>query len=145
MKKLKKTRQKKILEIIRDNVISTQEQLLKHLLNAGYSVTQATVSRDIREMNLVKIRDELGNTKYAAPVSSGSNIVTLRDSIIHVDSAGNIVVLKCRSGMASAVCAEFDSMHYPNVVGTIAGDDTIFILFRNYVQAEEFKNNYRKD
>ena len=57
---MKKTRQKKILEIIRENVISTQEQLLEHLLNAGYSVTQATVSRDIREMNLVKIRDELG-------------------------------------------------------------------------------------
>ena len=138
-------RHKKILELINNNNIGTQEELADALNKAGYNVTQATVSRDIREMNLVKIRDELGNTKYAAPVSSGSNIVTLRDSIIHVDSAGNIVVLKCRSGMASAVCAEFDSMHYPNVVGTIAGDDTIFILFRNYVQAEEFKNNYRKD
>ena len=142
---MKVSRHTKILELIEKYDIETQDELAAKLREEGFDVTQATVSRDIREMNLVKIRDELGNTKYAAPVSSGSNIVTLRDSIIHVDSAGNIVVLKCRSGMASAVCAEFDSMHYPNVVGTIAGDDTIFILFRNYVQAEEFKNNYRKD
>lgn len=142
---MKKTRQKEILEIINRNTISTQEQLLKELLKNGHNVTQATVSRDICELNLVKIRDENGITKYSAPTSSEPTVITLRNSIMHVDSAGNIVVLKCRSGMASAVCAEFDSMHYPNVVGTIAGDDTVFILFRNYVQAEEFKNNYRKE
>lgn len=143
---MKKIRQKKILELIENNNISTQEQILELLTSDGFNVTQATVSRDIKELNLIKIRNKKGFLKYTLPGGHEKKAEPiLKSSVLHADSAGNIAVLKCKSGMASAVCAELDMMHYPNMVGTIAGDDTIFILFRTYLQAEEFKNNYNRE
>lgn len=144
---LKKERHRKILELIENNTVSTQGQILEHLQKEGFDVTQATVSRDIGQLGLVKVRNEDGKLKYSVSYKAENNKAepTLRKSVINIDSAGNIAVIKCRSGMASAVCAEIDSMRYPSIVGTLAGDDTIFILFKTCAQAEKFKNNYNRE
>lgn len=127
---MKKTRQSKILEIIQKYDVNTQEGLLEHLKSEGIDATQATISRDIREMRLVKAQSD-GGYKYAAP-DSALQKNTFQDiiinSVISVDSAMNVVVLKCHTGMAQAACAAFDSFGFPDVLGTIAGDDTIFAL-----------------
>ncbi len=132
---MKARRQTKILELIRDKRIETQEELLNELHNQGFNVTQATVSRDIKELKLIKIPSGDGSYKYAsAPQKnfsfSSETLSIFTGSVTSVDYSANIVVLKTNSGMAQAVCAAFDSVHRPGVVGTIAGDDTIFIATR---------------
>lgn len=137
---MKNTRQNKIIEIIQNETVETQSALLEKLKSAGFNTTQATLSRDIKDLGLIKTRDEMGVLRYEIPTKK--HLVSLKSSILSADSAGNIAVLKCKSGTASAVCAEIDAMHYENVVGTIAGDDTIFILFKDFVQADEFKKRF---
>ena len=135
---MKSKRQLKILEIIQNNDINTQDALLEHLKFAGFDVTQATISRDIREMKLVKV-SKGGCYKYAAPEAAplASNLQDIIfNSVIGVDFAVNTVVLKCRTGMAQAACAAFDSIGFDEIVGTIAGDDTIFVLTRSQTAAE---------
>lgn len=134
---MKYQRHLKILELVQSEVIETQEQLLDRLRQAGFDITQATVSRDIKELRLFKKVDRNGNTRYdiegnTTEHDKGSERYRsiLRHNIRNIDYAGNLVVIKCFSGMAQAVCAAIDSMHFDNTVGTIAGDDTIFMAVR---------------
>ena len=148
---MKKERHIKILSLIEKNAIDTQEELMNKLRESGFEVTQATVSRDIKELRLVKILSEGGGYKYAAPdkeesVMENKYRAILRQSVRDVDSAGNIVVVKCYNGMANAACAAVDSIHTAGIVGTLAGDDTIFVLLKTEEAAlqfaKEFKNYY---
>ncbi len=138
---MKKRRHEKIKEIIADYVVETQEDLLAHLKEAGYEVTQATVSRDMKELRLVKGLDSLENYRYMSPKSelprlSMSFVDIFLGSVIRVDYALNNVVLKCHSGMANAACAALDNMNLGSVIGTLAGDDTILIITRTEQQAQ---------
>lgn len=133
---MKNDRKKAILDIVSHYEVDTQETLQALLLERGFSVTQATVSRDIKQLSLVKTMSENGSYKYSLPKSeydSGSKSVLIRvfsDSVYAVDRAMNTVVVRCHSGMANAVCARLDSAGYGDIVGTLAGDDTIFVLMR---------------
>lgn len=127
-----------ILKLVSEKEIETQEALCEELCRAGFQVTQATVSRDIKELALIKTPCASGGSKYTVPAlkreamsESDSLIFTIiSDSVRSVDYALNTVVVKCTAGMAQAICAKLDSTELYNVVGTIAGDDTIFILMR---------------
>lgn len=138
---LKKARQEKILTLIRQHDIQTQEEMILRLEESGYPVTQATVSRDIRELNLVKGISPRGVYRYtqSAKKETGaaklSSVVT--DSVTSVDYAGNMVVVKTYPGMASAVATCIDSMALPEVVGSIAGDDAIFLVVRDEVHSAQ--------
>lgn len=130
---MKKTRQALIAKLIEENVISTQEDLLARLLGAGVNVTQATVSRDIKEMHIVKHPAASGEYKYCLPTvkseeNNGKYMSILIGAAVCTDIAMNTVVLKCHVGTAQAACAALDSMGLQNVAGTLAGDDTIFVL-----------------
>ena len=130
---MKNNRPAKILEIIKNNEIKTQEELLDHLKNAGFNVTQATISRDIKELRLVKVLSADGVYSYSVSNMQMTDMASkfyqlFADSVVSVDWAQNIVVVKCYSGMAQAVCAALDSMKWSGIVGTLAGDDTMFIV-----------------
>ena len=134
---MKSKRLNDIVDIILSNDIDTQETLLAHLKQRGYNVTQATVSRDINALSLVKLPTATG-FKYALPQKPEaliSNAKGLFDelivsSIVSIDHALNTVCIKCKSGMAQAVCARIDMAQPANTVGTLAGEDTIFVLMR---------------
>ena len=132
---MKNKRQKKILELIVRYEIGTQEELMEKLRESGFDVTQATVSRDIREMGLVKVAAAGGRQKYesARPVNEEQNrfIRVLRDSVQSVDQAQNILVIRTGSGMAMAAAAALDHLAFPEIVGCIAGDDTIMCAIRS--------------
>ncbi len=138
---MKAKRQETLLDIIRRERIDTQEELTSALREAGFPVTQATVSRDIKELRLIKTLGEDGRYHYTAvepqrTQSSSAKLQTLfRDAVQSVDYAGNIVVVKCLSGTASAVCAAADSMQLPSIVGSLAGDDTIMLVVRTEAEA----------
>lgn len=139
---MKRKRQAKILEIIQKYDINTQEGLLERLKDEGFDSTQATISRDIRELKLIKVSSN-GIYKYAAPdatlqVTAFQDIII--NSVVSVDCAMNIVVLKCHTGMAQAACAAFDSFGFDDVLGTIAGDDTIFALAKTQQAALDLCN-----
>ncbi|MBQ2760268.1 MAG: arginine repressor [Clostridia bacterium] len=130
---MKKNRQNLIAQLIEQNQISTQEELLEMLLNAGVNVTQATVSRDIKEMRIVKHPASSGEYKYCMPSAAGEENASKYMSIlvgaaVSTDVAMNTVVVKCHAGTAQAACAALDSLDLEDVAGTLAGDDTIFIL-----------------
>ena len=132
---MKTRRQTKILELIAKNDIETQEELSEYLQAEGYAVTQATVSRDIREMKLTKVSMSNGKQKYAALVDSKEDmsekyVRVLRDGFVSMDMAQNILVIKTVSGMAGAVCAAIDDMQFSEIGGTLAGDDTIMCAVR---------------
>lgn len=135
---MKSKRHQMILKLVSEENIDTQESLQAALADNGFNVTQATVSRDIKELSLIKTVSADGNYKYGIPSlkksgmkdESGSVLGFISDSVLNVDYAGNTVVVKCHSGMAQAVCAKLDETGIENVVGTLAGDDTIFILMR---------------
>ncbi|MDD6021221.1 MAG: arginine repressor [Acutalibacteraceae bacterium] len=143
----KNIRHEKILSLISEYDISTQEQLTQKLTECGFEVTQATVSRDIKAMNLIKIQDSNGQYKYAAVKSDKSDKTQydaiISHSVVGVDYAMNITVLHCRSGMANAACASIDALEFNKSVGTIAGDDTIFILNRTEEAAKELADTIR--
>ena len=127
---MKTRRQAKILELIQRNDVETQEELSAYLVREGFQVTQATVSRDIRELKLTKIAMDNGKQKYAVITDADSGMMekyarVLREGFISMDLAKNIVVIKTVSGMAGAVCAAIDAMKFQEMVGSIAGDDTI--------------------
>ena len=134
---MKKIRQDKLIEIIRNNDVTTQEMLKRLLENEGISVTQATLSRDINELNLKK--ENNGVYRYIVPAKRNFECpAILRDSVIDILYALNTVVIKCHTGMAQAACATLDKMQCPEIVGTIAGDDTIFVLMQSENIASEF-------
>ena len=131
---MKNARQQKILELIEKYDIDTQETLINKLAEIGYNVTQTTVSRDIRQLNLVKGVSSMGTYKYIVPSAHavGSNIPVLNsaitDSVVKIAHAGNIVVVKTLSGMANALAVCVDSLHHDDIVGSVAGDDTILLV-----------------
>ena len=147
---MKNQRQAKILEIISSRDIETQEELLASLKEAGFNSTQATISRDIKELRIVKELDSVGAYRYSASKSepaatfSAKLNTIFRECVISYDYAQNIVVIKTMPGLASAACSAMDGMKIPQVVGTIAGDDTAFLLMRDTNMAVEFCNEIRK-
>ena len=139
---MKSVRQGAILEIIEQHDVETQEELSGLLREAGFAVTQATVSRDINELKLIKVPGEKGGSKYAR-VNGRPSKSRLREFIAEskavFDHAGNTVVIKCSSGTAQTLCMMIDSDHKSEgIVGTIAGEDTIFVLMRTEAAAEAF-------
>ena len=146
---MKVKRQSKILELIRNNDIETQEELQAHLEKDGFAVTQATVSRDIREMKLTKISTNGGRQKYIALNDKAEDlsekyIRVLKDGFISMDMAQNILVIKTVSGMAGAVCASIDAMNIHEIVGSIAGDDTIMCAIRTTEDTVAIMKKLRK-
>ena len=132
---MKVDRHAKIVELIGKYEIETQEELAEYLTEAGYQVTQATVSRDIRELKLSKVQAESGKQRYVVFQSqeglSDKYIRILRDGFLSMDMAQNILVIKTVSGMAMAVAAALDAIHFHEIVGCIAGDDTIMCAVRS--------------
>lgn len=132
---MKLERHSKIVELIGKYEIETQEELADYLKEAGFRVTQATVSRDIRELKLTKVQGENGRQHYVVMQHQGSfsdkYIRILRDGYLSMDMAQNILVIKTVSGMAMAVAAALDAMHFYEIVGSIAGDDTIMCAVRS--------------
>ena len=133
---MKKNRHEKIKELIRERGVETQEELADYLRAAGYDVTQATVSRDIRELQLYKMAGTDGRLVYAflAPYDGQLEekyTSVLRNGFISAETAENILVIKTVAGMAMAVAAALDAMRFPEVVGCIAGDDTIMVAVKN--------------
>lgn len=132
---MKTNRQSKIIEIIQKNEVETQDELSALLEKDGFRVTQATVSRDIRELKLTKLPTAGGRQKYAVITDAPENLSkkyerVLREGFLSMDMAQNILVIKTVSGMASAVCAAIDAMKMREIVGSIAGDDTIMCAIR---------------
>lgn len=141
---MKNARQTEILALIRSHAVSSQDELQALLSKSGFPVTQATISRDIRELQLIKKADSDGIYRYILPDSPAPHAELFAGNILSVDFAGNTVVIKCRSGTAQAVCTVLDNMHRPEVVGTLAGDDTIFVLLRNNELARRFAAELRQ-
>ena len=138
---MKGERQAKIIEIIENNVIETQEELLEKLREAGYHVTQATVSRDIRKMNLLKGTAKNGQYAYIAPEKQDTAPISfshmLTESIISIDYAQNLIVVKTMAGMANAVATCIDSLKESQIIGCVAGDDAILVVVKTEEKAEE--------
>ena len=132
---MKLERHSKIVELIGKYEIETQEELAEHLKQAGYKVTQATVSRDIRELKLTKVQSENGRQRCMVMQNqtafSDKYIRILKDGYVSMDMAQNILVIKTVSGMAMAVAAALDEIHFHEIVGCIAGDDTIMCAVRS--------------
>ncbi|MBP1999450.1 transcriptional regulator of arginine metabolism [Paenibacillus shirakamiensis] len=132
---MKGQRHIKIREIITGQDIETQDELVEALRSSGFQVTQATVSRDIKELFLIKVPMDDGKYKYSMPSDQRHNPVQklkryLVDSFVHIDHAGNLVVMKCLPGTANSVAVLIDNMEWSEVLGTICGDDTILIICR---------------
>ena len=133
---MKTKRQTKMLELIKKHDIETQEELSDYLQKEGYQVTQATVSRDIRELKLTKVAMSNGRQKYADLTEANEDLSekytrVFRDAFVSMDMAQNILVIKTVSGMAMAVAAAIDAMHLHEIVGCIAGNDTIMCAVRS--------------
>ena len=146
---MKRKRQGKILELVRDNAIETQDELLAMLGDEGFSVTQATISRDIKDLHLIKVSGSDGRYRYTVSKSESTDISAkfysmFADSVEDVDVGQNIVCVKCYSGMAQAVCTSMDSIGFDGVIGTLAGEDTIFVLCRNDAQAAALRSELLK-
>lgn len=138
---MKSKRQETIMRLIREHDVETQEQLLAELREAGFQTTQATISRDIKQLRIIKELGPSGAYRYsvsAKPVehtfSSKLNII-FRQCLTSVDHAQNILVIKTMPGLASAACSALDKMSLPEIVGTLAGDDTAFIAMRDVSSA----------
>ena len=146
---MKTKRHAKILEIIHQKSVETQEDLLLLLREDGYNVTQATVSRDIKELRLIKALGPDGRDRYSTVRLENENISSkfhslFADTVLHIDYAGNLVVVKCLSGMAQAACAAMDSMHWDQVVGTLGGEDTFICITKNEEQAVSLTGELKK-
>lgn len=139
---MKGQRQRKIRELIGSREIETQEELVEALREAGMPVTQATVSRDIKELQLVKTPLEDGRYKYALPQDQRYNPASklkraLMDHFVSVEAAENLVVLKCLPGTAGTLASLIDGMNWPEVAGTIGGDDTVLLICRKKPEARQ--------
>ena len=146
---MKNSRHTRILEIIGDYVIETQDDLIEKLKESGYPVTQATVSRDIKQLGLIKTATKDGGYKYTVARSDNSgnenklkNI--MKETVVNAQDAQKIIVVKTFPGMANAAAAALDALAGEAVIGSIAGDDTIFIVVRNSEDAMEFTNFIRE-
>ena len=146
---MKSKRHSAILEIIERSNVETQEDLIDNLRREGFNVTQATVSRDIRELRLTKIMGDGGKYKYVLPGrkdSSGHYVYSeaLAASVISVDCAMNLVIIRTYPGMAQAVAAGIDTMNISGIMGSVAGDDTIFVAVRDPELAAKAASDVRK-
>ena len=141
---MKKRRQEKLLELISAFEIDTQDELIDRLRDHGFEVTQATVSRDIRELNISKMTTGKGTYRYVLSKQNEDHGQSMRfgstiiGSIVSVDSALNIVVLKTMPGLASAACSTLDNMSISYMVGSLAGDDTAFLVMKDTESAAAF-------
>ena len=144
---MKSVRHNLILEIIENKDIETQEELAEELKRRNVKVTQATVSRDIKELRLLKVLAEGGRYKYATVERAEKGmsdrfIRILSESILSVESAGNLIVIKTITASANAGCEAIDSMKWPEVLGTIAGDNTVLIIGRSPEAIEIIQNRF---
>lgn len=147
---MKNARQAEILNIVQNEEVETQEQLLAELKDRGFTATQATISRDIKELRLVKELTGRGSYRYALSerrVSAGSetrlrNI--FKEGVVSVDVAQNIVVVRTMPGLASAACSALDGMDIPGMVGSLAGDDTGILIMRDNAAAQQFNGEVHK-
>lgn len=146
---MKGQRQSTILSLIQKHEIETQEDLAERLKLAGYKVTQATISRDIRELKLTKVNNTHGGQKYMALAQyqqqvSQKVIRVFKDALISMDRAQNILVIRTLTGMGNAVAAAIDAFHYEEIVGTIAGDDTIFCATKCEEDLQTVMDNFTR-
>ena len=146
---MKISRHSKILEIIENSTIETQEELAEQLKKSGINVTQATVSRDIKELRLIKVLSESGRYKYAAIKEQSSMLnerlfKTFSETVLSIDYSGNIIVVKTFSGAANAAAEAIDVFDLKDIVGTIAGDNTIFVLVRNAENVTPIIERFKK-
>ncbi|MDQ0492101.1 MULTISPECIES: transcriptional regulator AhrC/ArgR [Paenibacillus] len=142
---MKGQRHIKIREIISQQEIETQDELVEALREAGFQVTQATVSRDIKELLLIKVPMDDGRYKYSMPSDQRYNPAqklkrTLVDNFLHIDYTTNLIVMKCLPGTANSIAALLDNIEWPEVMGTISGDDTILIICRSEENSEAIVN-----
>ena len=146
---MKNARQNKILELIEEYEISTQEALIQKLAEVGYESTQTTISRDIRQLRLIKGPTGRGTYKYVTPdVRHGNDAPghnsAFTDAVLKIDFAQNLVVVKTMSGMANAIAVCIDSLKISDIVGSVAGDDTILLVFRSTEIAEKVTADLKK-
>lgn len=137
----------KIRDIIANNDIETQDDLVDELKNAGFNVTQATVSRDIKELHLVKVPLVDGRYKYSLPADQRFNPLqklkrALIDAFVRIDTAGHLLVMKCLPGNAMAIAALIDNLDWEEILGTVSGDDTILIICRTESETEVISNRF---
>ncbi|MEG1742850.1 MAG: arginine repressor [Clostridia bacterium] len=148
---MKKKRHEKILELINEFSIDTQDELLDRLKKSGFDATQATVSRDIRELKIVKVALGKNKSKYVSKSEDGSTTIEnrylfiIKETVRTVDFALNIVVIKALTGMASAAGAAIDAMKLSGVVGSVAGDDTLILIARTEQIAKRICDELQKD
>jgi transcriptional regulator of arginine metabolism len=146
---MKSQRQAKIMEIISTRDIETQEQLLQELQNAGFSSTQATISRDIKDLRVVKELTSFGTYRHTTSAQKEGNTFSVRlntifrECVTSVDYAQNMVVIKTLPGLAAAAASAVDAMNMAVVVGTLAGDDTVFLVMRDNNAAAAFCGEIR--
>ena len=145
---MKRIRQEKILELISKHEIDTQDELIDRLRESGFEVTQATVSRDIRELKISKMTTGKGTYRYVlpkhnAPVYNMKFNSALIDALISIDYACNIIVLKTHAGLANALAVGIDAMHLEDILGCVAGDDTILLVSRSEEVARDISNRLR--
>ncbi|MBQ3494852.1 MAG: arginine repressor [Clostridia bacterium] len=136
------SRQSKILELISTKEIETQDELVSYLKAANFDITQATISRDIKELGLIKILGSEGRYKYALVESgeqavSNKSIAIFRESVISVNYAQNLCILKTAKAMASGICSLVDKLNLSNVLGAVSGDDTVMIILPTNSDAEK--------
>jgi transcriptional regulator of arginine metabolism len=148
---LKNKRQQKILDLISENIIITQDELQNALTDAGFKVTQSTVSRDIKELRLVKGHDLEGNYRYISNENAATSEQPYNHyrelivkSVKNVDFAMNNVVIKCYTGMASSVCVAIDTLFVNRMLGSLAGDDTIFIVTKSENESKLLTEEIKK-
>ena len=147
---MKNARQAEILNIIQADEVETQEQLLSELKARGFSATQATISRDIKELRLVKELTGRGSYRYAlsdrrVSVGAESRLRNIfKEGVVSVDVAQNIVVVRTMPGLASAACSALDGMKIPGMVGSLAGDDTGILIMRDNASAQQFSGEVHK-
>jgi transcriptional regulator of arginine metabolism len=145
---MKSKRQQKILELIETYNINTQEELISRLNEAGYLATQATISRDIRELKLVKAMMADGMYKYVHPTKRETPAPrfnsALAESILRIDSAGNNIVIRTYPGMAQPVASCIDAIGHADILGCVGGDDTIIVVIRDAQKASELCNKIRQ-
>ena len=146
---MKKARHDAILSLIENENIGTQEALLERLLEEGFSVTQATISRDIKALRPIKTPTGDGEYKYVYVQKDSEDYTQkyysiLSHSVVSVNYAGNMAVVKCYTGMAQAACTAVDNINMDKIVGTLAGDDTIFVLCKDESAASELKKRIEK-
>lgn len=146
---MKVTRHARILEIINSKDIETQEELADELRKSGMNITQATVSRDIKELKLIKVLSESGKYKYATIMHtenflSNKLVNIFSQTVIGVESVDKFVILKTISGSASAAAEAIDSLNFDGIAGTIAGDNTIFVLARDNEKAQTITRKMKK-